>query len=422
MAVLQGRTRAQLATSVLHNLSVVEEITAKGAGTTTTFKIEKGLAGSDEFKGYFLKYLTGANTTGHGVVTASSVPAAGIVTLTFSPAAISTTDGDTALLIGKDGEGLNPQRIYQFLNDAITEVTGYFFDPVESVAFHVDERDTHRFVLPTTMTMVERVYYRNSFTKALVHNCDSDWDEQTVLASVTRSVDTQDYKQGGGAIRFVFAAGAATGVVSSKAITALDLRKYTHIECWVKCTIATASGDFRILLDDTASVASALENLLIPALAADTWTFVRLALGNPELDSAIISVGLRHQVDVGAATFWIDDVNAVIDDSAKWTLFDWRAWSIDPEARALVLARSPGYKLLKIVGGDKPVLLTADGTVTEVPEAYLIAEATGLALLSGVGGSSMDAAQRSNMGNAWIARAERERLALTQMSGVVLVE
>ena len=421
MAVLQGRTRLQLETSVLHNIGFGREVTAQANGTTTTFLIEQGLAGADIFKGYWLQFLTGANTSGQVMITTSSAAVAGVVTLTFSPAKTLTTSGDTALLIGFAGDGLHPERIYNFLNEAVTEVTPYYFDPVESLAYHTGE-NIRRFVLPTTMTMLKRVWYRKSVTSVQIHNCDSDWDEQTVLANVTRTVDTKDRRQGDGSLRFVFTAAAGTGVVSSKAITSLDLSHCTHVEAWVKCTVALAAGDFRILLDDTASVVSVIENLQIPALAADTWTYVRIALDTPELDSAIISVGLRQEVDKGAATFWIDEVKGVVNDSADWTLLDRNSWSIDQEGRALVLHRGPTYALLKLEGGDKPALFTADGTVSEVPEDYLMARVTGLLLLSGVGGSQLDADQRRLMANGWLGKAEVERNALTDMSNVRLIE
>jgi hypothetical protein len=39
-----------------------------------------------------------------------------------------------------------------------------------------------------------------------------------------------------------------------------------------------------------------------------------------------------------------------------------------------------GYNMLKIIGGDKPALLSADTDISEVPDAFIIARATARAL------------------------------------------
>ena len=309
--------------------------------------------------------------------------AANRVTQTIFPAETdATASADTEELWD---EAYDPVNVHEWIQQAIRDVYTRIFDPTENISLFADGK-TARFDIPTTFEYLRDVYVRAVVTSVTIHDCDSQWDEQTVLAGVTRSLDTEDFKQGASSNRFVFTAGAATGIVSSRAITSLDLRKYTHVEAWVKCTVATAAGDFRILLDDTASVASVLENLQIPALVADTWTYVRIALDTPELDSAIISVGLRYQVDIGAANFWIDDVKGVVNDSADWTPIPRHLWMIDKEARTLILidggAGWAGYSLLKLVGGDNPLLLAADADINEIPDSYVIYRAVALALLT----------------------------------------
>lgn len=45
-----------------------------------------------------------------------------------------------------------------------------------------------------------------------------------------------------------------------------------------------------------------------------------------------------------------------------------------------------GYALIKITGGDKPALLTADSSTTEIDEDYIISQSITLALLASSGG------------------------------------
>ena len=221
---------------------------------------------------------------------------------------------------------------------------------------------------------------------------------------MTRSVDTED-KKGGGANKFVIAGAFATGLVSSKAITSLDLSKHDYVEFWIKSTTATVSGDFTLLLDDTAACVSALETLTVPALAADTWTYVRVALANPELDTAIISVGLNAANNIAANTVWISQVQAVQNDSGVWEDIDARHWRVDRANRDLLLntdARTQaGSHLLRLVGGARPALFSADTDASEVPDDFIIARATSLLLYSGVCNPTIDLNERWRMAAHW---------------------
>lgn len=418
---LQGRTRAQLMVPVLYNLGAVREITASGNGSTTTFLFREGNAAASDFVDFWLKFLAGANTSGHSQVTASSAPSSGVVTLTFAPAATSTLTDDTALLVGWEGQSLPPERVYAAINQAIVEATGYVFDSETSLALHAYGQQT-RYDIPSEFAMLARVDVRTWVQGVQIHACDTAWDEDAVPSNVTRSVDTEDKRHGGGSVRFIIAGAFATGKVSSDAISSLDLRRYTHIEFWIKSTIATTAGDFQIVLDDAdaAGDGTDLENLAVPALVADTWTFVRVALANPETDSAIISVGLRAVNNIAANTIWVDDVKAVVDSEAVWGTLHRDSWSIDQENRDLVLKpfNRAGYALLKLVGGDKPALLAADSDVTEVPEDYIIARATALLLMSGLGAPGLESQARSQQAGFWATQAEQAKKAMTMNEDV----
>ncbi len=138
-----------------------------------------------------------------------------------------------------------------------------------------------------------------------------------------------------------------------------DISKYDYLECWVKSTVATSSGNLKILLDDSASCASPLETLSIPALSADTWTYVRIKLANPELNTAIISIGLEYDSDLGACQVRLDDIKVVQNDTAIFQIFPKHLWKIDRSARDLVFKNGAqlevGYNMIKLTGGDKPI-------------------------------------------------------------------
>ena len=195
---------------------------------------------------------------------------------------------------------------------------------------------------------------------------------------------------------------------------------------WVKSTVATSSGNLKLLLDDTASCASPLETLSIPALSADTWTFVRMSLANPETDTAIISVGLEYDSDLGACTVWIDDIVAVANDTAEWSTLDRRNWKIDKESRDLILVRdgqaAVGYSLIKITGGDKPAIPTLDSDTMEIDEDYLIAQTITFALLSASGGPATDPDAKRQLSAYWSDQARRAKRKFPMLVGVRSVD
>ena len=195
---------------------------------------------------------------------------------------------------------------------------------------------------------------------------------------------------------------------------------------WVKSTVATSSGNLKLLLDNTAACASPLETLSIPALSANTWTFVRMSLSNPETDTAIISVGLEYDSDLDACTIWIDDIVAVENDTAEWNTLDRRNWKIDKESRDLILVRdgqaAVGYSLIKITGGDKPALLTSDATATEIDEDYIIANTIALAFLAASGGPATDPDARRQISAYWTDQAQRARRAFPMLVNIRSVD
>ena len=430
MPAIQGRTRVQLRQHIGRSLGAMYSSTATGSGSTTTL-VDNSLVlgGADNQNGKWIVFTSGNNNGLIRRVTDSSI-SSNITTLTFMPAATaSTASADTYELWSWS---YDPASINDFINQSVMSATGWVYDPITNpditsyphTALHGDRYQT-RFDIPSGISMISRVEYRTKVVSTRIHAAGATFDEKTD-GDFTQSLDTKDKKQGSQSLKMVIAVGASAGDFVTDSITSTDISKHDTIEMWVKSTVATSEGNLKLLLDDTASCASPLETLSIPALSADTWTFVRLALANPETDTAIISVGLEYDSDIGAVTVWIDDIVAVSNDTGEWETLDRRNWKIDKEARDLMLVRdgqdAVGYSLIKITGGDKPALLTADTTATEIPEEYIIGNAITLALLSTSSGQATDPDAKRQLSAYWADVAGRARRTFPMLTNVRSVD
>ena len=421
MPAIQGRTREQLRQHIGYALGGLYVSAASSNGSTTTLLDNTlVLGGADTKIGKWIRFTSGDNDALTRRVTDSAI-SSNVTTLTFMPAATSATASESYEL----WEGAySPDAIDDFINQAILAATGWIYDPIEDISLHGDGKQT-RFDIPSGISMISKIESRAKVSSTRIHACATTFDEATD-GDFTQSLDTKDRKQGTQSLKLVIAAGASAGDFVTDSITSKDLSGYDTIEMWVKSTVATSSGNLKLLLDDTAACVSPLETLSIPALSADTWTFVRMSLANPETDTAIISVGLEYDSDLGACTVWIDDIVAVANDTAEWETLDRRYWKIDKESRDLILVRdgqcAAGYSLLKITGGDKPALLTSDSTATEIDEDYIIASAMNIALLSSSGGPSTDPDARRQLSAYWAQQAERARRAFPMLANVRTVD
>ena len=435
MPSIQGRTREQLRQHIGNALGGVYVSAATSSGSTTTLLDNTlVLGGADTQIGKWIRFTSGSNDTLTRRVTDSSI-SSNVTTLTFMPAATASTASESYELWET---AYSPDVVDDFINQAIMSATGWVYDPITNpditsyphTALHGDGKQV-RFDIPSNISMISKIEYRPKVSLTRIHAAAATFDEATTAYAAdpnyfTQSLDTKDRKQGTQALKIVIAAGASAGDLLSDSITSKDLSGYDTIEMWVKSTVATSAGNLKLLLDDTAACASPLETLSIPALSADTWTFVRMSLANPETDTAIISVGLEYDADIGAVTVWIDDIVAVANDTAEWETLDRRYWKIDKEARDLILVRDGqcviGYSLIKITGGDKPALLTSDSTATEIDEDYIIASAVNIALLSSSGGPATDPDAKRQLSAYWSQQAERARRAFPMLANVRTVD
>ena len=422
MPVIQGRTRAQLRQSVGYNLGAVYVSSASGNGSTTTIVDNTLIGGDDNHIGKWVIF----NDASADTVETSRVSdyTASSTTATVSPAfAQASATSDTYELWD---DIYAPARIDDFINQAILDATGHTYDPVESLALHSDG-NTLRYDIPSGFSMIQNVYYRSKVDFTRLHSCAAAFDE-TVDSDFTVSLDTEDKKQGAQSCKFVIAAGASAGDIATDSITSKDISGYDYIEFWIKSTVATSAGNLKLHLDNGTVTADGndLESLDIPALTANTWTFVRVALSNPESDTAIVSVGLEMVVDLGACTVWLDDISVVKNDSAQWDKVPRNLWKIDKQESDIVLddyfKGLASYNLLKLVGGDKPALLTTDSATSEIDEQYVISRATALAFASASGGPNTDPDNKNNMAGFWMGVSAAARRAFPLLTDVRLVQ
>ena len=419
MPAIQGRTREQLRQHIGRTLGAVYVSAATSSGSTTTLLDNTiVLGGADNQIGKWIRFTSGDNDGLTRRVTDSAITS-NVTTSTFMPAATSSTAAESYELWQGD---YNPDNVDDFINQSILSATGWVYDPIENISLHGDGKQV-RFDIPSNISMISKIEYRHKVSSTRIHNCAVTFDE-TTDAQMVQAVDSKDFKRGGSSLKITTSAGDGSFITDS--IASLNISGYTHLEGWVKATTALAAADFNILLDNTASCASPVETLAVPAVSADTWTFFRVELANPESDTAIISVGIEYNANSGTNTVRFDDLRVVHNDTAEWTALDRRNWKIDKEARDLILMRdgqaAVGYSLIKIVGGDKPALLTADSSATEIDEDYIIANAITLALLSTSGGPSTDPDAKRQLAAFWSDQAQRARRAFPMLVNIRSVD
>ena len=387
MAAFQSRTREQIRRSIASNLDQSPASSASGNGSTTTVVDANTIGGDDEYNGGWIVFTSGTND---GLIRRVSDYASSSGTFTFKPAATaSTATSDTYEYWRAE---YPPERIHEFINQAITQRTPRGLVINEDISNHGHMRDS-RYDIPTAMAAISQVDYRHHFSGEQIQDANIVWTEQ-VDGHVTMTKDSEDFKANNASSRLYISGSVSSGdILASQAIGVKDLRKYDAVEFWIKSSTATAAGNITLCLSSAADLGTIEETLAVPALAARTWTYCRVSLANPEEDSAIISVGLKY-VTTGARYVWINDIKVVETESAVYN----RLWSgtyrVDREARKVFLSESArkevGYSLVRLIGYNLPSLLSSDSTTCEVDPDLVVARATSKALFSLARGRTTD--------------------------------
>ena len=403
MAVIVGQTREELRKSIGHNLGAIRVGTMTGSGSTSTGVDAEMPNADDHENGNHIVFTSGTNDGAIRIQT-SYVGSSTTFTTRGDVLAASTADGDTYESWDED---MPPARVHDMIDRAVRTITRKGAPPSTDISLHT-YRDRRNYEFPTAFVGLQHLNYRSSYTWTSIHNCNTVFDE-LVDTDVTASADGEDYASGNSANKFVLAAGlGATDIIASDNISSLDLSGYDTVEFWIKSTVALTAGQLRLRLSASASAAATTEELAIPATSAGTWTRHQVALANPHSDTAIISVGLIHTSDIGAATVWLDEVRAFVEDSSIWSRVSRANYTRDKDRRELVLNGAAysqtRYSLLKMEGYKKPTALTADSSTCDVEPEYLIMRTTAWLMRA--------------RGNRYAGRREADHLEAERLEGL----
>ena len=413
MPIISAQTRKQLRQSIGLNLGAVKLSTTTSAGLATSFT-DSELPGSDKFAdGKHFVQVSGANDGSIRVIDEYS---GGAKTGRFRTAMGATVASGVSYELWDSD--MPPERTHDYINRAIRTVTRKGAPTSTDITIHTSTR-VRSYTLPTTFIGVQHVLYRASYDHVKIDNCDSVWSE-LVDADVTASLDSEDDREGSGSCKFVLAAGLGAGdIIASEATGTLDLSGMTHCEWWMKSSVATAAADLQLILSSTANAGTETELLSVPALVANIWTRVRVALANPYSDTAIVSAGLKHTVDLGAATVHTDRIEATEEDSEQWERVHWDDWRIDSDRGDLVFTDFyVGHSMLKIIGVKLPTELTADTSSCDIDPEYIIDYATSQLMLARADRKATSRESANTQADVLYQRAQRRMSRMDTPSGV----
>jgi len=233
--------------------------------------------------------------------------------------------------------------------------------------------------IPAGFDYIKDVFIEASQTHGLI-DCEEVWTD--LDAAVTAALDTKDYQEGSNSIKFTVADTISNGdVIGSKDLSAAeDLSVYKKISFWIKASSAVAAKDLELLLAANSAVETPIETIELPALVANTWTFVQSTLAAPASDTAILSIGLEYDDNKKANTIWIDDIRAVLDGQPRFDKpLDPRSWSIVHDTTPLLklnmgVGITPG-KALRLTGQTHQAVLSLDATACAVPPEFIVQQA-----------------------------------------------
>ena len=160
----------------------------------------------------------------------------------------------------------------------------------------------------------------------------SDWHQELNVALTDEGTIK---KVGSNSMKVAVAADFTTGLMCSTDdfSPVVNVTAYAGIDVWVYSSIALNVNEISIVLaEDSAGVkTNNYETFLLPAIAATTWTHVRVTGTFSDLN-VVKSLGIYGEVDVGACSLYFDDLR--VSESGLWTgdeddILDWEVATDD---------------------------------------------------------------------------------------------
>ena len=411
MTIQQDRTRKEIIESIGRPLGVVFG-TATGGADTASLIDTFGLQGADdEHNGKFVymdktagvaatdeTWITDYDKTAHDATLAPVV--SGIVAA-----------GDTYEMWPRP-----------FIRDDITDVIDRAIIEISRKALQVKQTTSqwtnssdYEYAWLSSFKSIHSVEYVSSTgVDTVVTDCETVWTAGS--ANVTVTADATYERYGSYCAKLVedgnSGAGAKLGYI---AISSLDISDCDRLEFDMYSSIALTAGQLDFALDDTAALASVTESLDIPAMSAATWYRHSIALANPHSDTAIISAGLVQTSDVGAATYYIDNVRAVKNGSKVYKELNPQLWDIVKGSTNYLQFTSQGKDVvgsptqIRLSGLQLPTIMTADTDTCEVDPEFVVEYSLAYILLYHAKSRGLDIHDRKNLGELHLALAEKKK-------------
>jgi len=170
------------------------------------------------------------------------------------------------------------------------------------------------FVTPQFSTGVIRVENGSAVVNGGINvdDCDDDgvaWVDGSG-GDVTPARDAVTFKESTASVKLTVASGAGVENLAYHDISSTDLTAYDSIGFWFRSDVALDAADLTFEMGKGTGLATITESIDIPAISADTWTWVNLTLADPTDLGAILSIGIAQAVDKGAMILHIDQIVA----------------------------------------------------------------------------------------------------------------
>lgn len=376
-----SKTRKEIRQAIGYNTGsiIVGTVTSTGDTVSLIDTLELARGGTQDYIGREILILTATEAT---IVGKTSYVAAFDNTAkkaSLSPAlAAAITAADTYEM----WENFTIKQVNNLINQAIISASDDIFKDIVNATSLVKEVNKYAYDIPSAFVALYLLEFEYSTAiDHLIESCGAVWDELSD-ANVTPTLDTTTLS--GSSLKLAVAAGCgANTILATEDIAPLDITDCDEVVAEVYSSIALDAGDKQILLAPDAQCATPAESLAIPAIAANTPTYIAISLANPPSDSAIISVGVKMITNLAAYNFWIRNIRAQHSQSRNYHKLSPGAWGIVQGTTPQLKLTDAGYSAignnsrLRLSGYQKPSELSSDTESADIDPDFIIAKVTG---------------------------------------------